>query len=106
MNRAGLDTAFQKHITVYWANLSRLNNLLIVLNITLFFLTGLIARGYFYTFYSIGCFSVVAILSIIPAPWIDRLWFYLVNLALEFVGLYFLLISIVHWVRMGAEIVM
>jgi len=38
----------------YWANLSRLNNLLIILNISLFFLTELVTKeNYYFTFYTL-----------------------------------------------------
>lgn len=40
-----------EHAT-YWSNLSRLNNLLVIVNISMFFLTGLVAKGHFYTCYS------------------------------------------------------
>lgn len=37
-----------------WGHLSRMTNLLIVLNVSLFFLTNLVTQqGYYYTFYSI-----------------------------------------------------
>ena len=91
-------------MVIFWANLARLNNLLIILNITLFFLTGLVAQGYYYTFCSIGCFAVVAILTILPFPFVNRLWFYLLNVTLEFVGIYFLAASIIYWVQTGAQV--
>jgi len=99
-----IDESFRNYMVIFWANLSRLNNLLIILNITMFFLSGLIAQGYFYTFYSIGCFAFVAILMILPVPFIGRLWFYLLNLLIEFVGIYFLLASIIYWVRAGGQL--
>jgi hypothetical protein len=99
-----LDESFRNHMVIFWANLSRFNNLLIILNISLFFLSGLVARGYFYTFFSIGCFAVVGLLLILPIPLIRRLWFYLINLLIEFIGLYFLVASIVFWVRSGGKL--
>lgn len=99
-----IETAFESHKVIFWANLTRLNNLLIILNITLFFLTGLVAQGYTYTFISIGCFAIVAILTILPVPFINRLWFYLFNLTIELIGIYFLVASIIYWVRTGAQV--
>ena len=99
-----IDESFKNYMVIFWANLSRLNNLLIILNITMFFLSGLIAQGYFYTFYSIGCFAFVAILTILPVPFISRLWFYLLNLIVEFIGIYFLVASIIYWVRAGGQV--
>ena len=99
-----IDESFRNHMVIFWANLSRLNNLLIIVNITMFFLTGLVAQGYFYTFYSIGCFAFVAILTILPVPFIGHLWFYLLNLIVEFIGIYFLVASIIYWVRVGGQV--
>ncbi|MGB6011636.1 MAG: hypothetical protein WBI57_10250, partial [Desulfobacterales bacterium] len=90
------DESFRNNRVILWASLSRLNNLLIILNISMFFLTGLVARGYYYTFFSLGCFSVVAILTILPVTLISRLWFYLFNLLIEFVGIYFLIASMIY----------
>ena len=98
------DESFRNNKVILWASLSRLNNLLIILNISMFFLTGLVARGYYYTFFSLGCFSVVAILTILPLTLISRLWFYLFSLLFEFVGLYFLVASIIYWVNTGARV--
>ena len=99
-----ISSSFKKHLVIFWANLARLNNLLIILNIPLFFLTGLVAQGYYYTFCSIGCFSVVAILMILPLPVIDRFWFYLMNLIIELAGIYYLAVSVFYWVQTGAEL--
>jgi len=99
-----LDEAYRNYMVVFWANFTRLNNLLIILNISIFFLSGLVSKGYFYTFYSIGCFSTVAIITILPFHFIGRLWFYLLNLLIEIVGIYFLVASIVYWVHAGAQL--
>lgn len=99
-----LDEFYRNNMVTFWANLSRLNNLLIIINISMFFLSGLVAQGYFYTFFSIGCFAVVAILMILPTPALGRLWYYLLNLLIELVGLYFLVASIIYWVRSGGVI--
>lgn len=99
-----MDEFFSDYRVILWANLSRLNNLLIIVNISMFFLSGLVAEGYYFTFYSIGCFAFVAILSILPVPLIGRLWFYLLNLLIELVGIYFLVASIIYWVRAGGQV--
>lgn len=99
-----IEKSYRKHVVIYWANLSRINNLMIALNISMFFLSGLVSMGYYYTFYSIGCCFVVATLSIIPGSFINRLWFYLVSLLVEFVGIYFITASIIYWVRNGAQV--
>lgn len=101
---SNIEMSYVRYMVIYWANLSRINNLMIVLNISMFFLSGLVSMGYYYTFYSIGCCFLVAILSILPLPFINRLWFYLVNLLMEFIGIYFLAASVVYWVRHGARV--
>jgi hypothetical protein len=102
---SNIEMSYEKYMVTYWANLSRINNLMIVLNISIFFLSGLVSMGYYYTFYSIGCCFLVAILSVIPLTFINRLWFYLVNLLMEIVGIYFLTTSVVYWVRHGARVI-
>jgi len=79
---------------------------MIVLNISMFFLSGLVSRGYYYTFYSIGCCLLVAVLSIIPMTFVNRLWFYLVCLLIEFAAIYFLSASVIYWVHTGAKVSM
>jgi hypothetical protein len=46
----------------------------------------------------------VAILAIIPMKLIARLWYYLLTVAVEFAGVYFLVSSAVYWVRQGAQV--
>jgi len=99
-----IEMSYEKSVVIYWAILSRINNLMVVLNISIFFLSGLVSRGYYYTFYSIGCCFLVAMLAIIPLSFINRLWFYFVNLLIEFVGIYFLTASIIFWVRNGVQV--
>jgi hypothetical protein len=72
----------------------------------MFFLSGLVSKGYYYTFYSIGCCFFLAVLSIIPLTFVNRLWFYIVSLLIEFVAGYFLSVSIIYWVRTGAKVSM
>jgi hypothetical protein len=95
---------FSRQSPIVWGNLSRLNNLLIAINISLFFLSGLVAQGYYYTFYSIALLIAVSILTLIPGPHLSRLWFYVLCLLVEFSGLYFLIASVVYWVRSGSQL--
>jgi hypothetical protein len=97
-----LETVFDADHVNYWSNLSRLNNLMVIVNISMFFLSGLVAKGYFYTFYSLICLGVVGIAALIPTMLIRRLWYYWIFLIVEFVGLYYLVASIVYWVRNGS----
>jgi hypothetical protein len=99
-----LDESYKKYLIIFWSNLSRLNNLFIILNISMFFLSGLVSRGYTYTFYSVSCFLIVAIVTILPVGFVGRLWFYLLNLFIEFVGIYFFIASIAYWVETSAQL--
>ena len=101
---AKLEACYNTYIAIFWSNLSRLNGLFIILNISMFFLSGLVSRGYYFTFYSIGCFFIVALLSIIPLSLMGRFWFYMFNLLLELIGGYFFLASMVYWIRAGAQL--
>ena len=84
----------------HWAHLSRLNNLLIILNISLFFLTDLVTKfGYYYTFYSLFFLSLVAICPLLAFGLLHRLWYYLSMVLSEGVGIYFLVASIRYWVE-------
>jgi hypothetical protein len=42
-------------------------------------------------------------LTIVPVAQIERLWYYLLALFLEFAGMYFLVASVVFWVKNGAR---
>lgn len=95
---------YQKNRSILWPNLGRLNNLLVIVNISMFFLSGLVAKGYFFTFFSLVCLAIVATLLILPLPCLDKLWYYLLCLALEFTALYFLISSLVYWVKRGGMV--
>ena len=60
----------------YWSNLSRINNLLVIMNISMFFLTGLVSRGYFYTCYSLVCLGAVGMGVLVPTAMIRNLLYY------------------------------
>ena len=90
---------FDRDHVVFWNNLARLNNLLVIMNISMFFLTGLVTKGYYYTFFSLTSLCIVAIGTIVPTGFIRRLGYYTVFFVLELTGLYFLVASLVYWVR-------
>ena len=91
--------SFEKDANIHWASLSRITNLLIIMNITLFFLTELVTKqGYYYTFYSIFFLCLVHIGTLLPLGLLKRLWYYLIFLILEGVGIYFLAASTWYWI--------
>ena len=84
----------------HWAHLSRLTNLLIILNISLFFLTDLVIKfGYYYTFYSLLFLTIAAAGPLLPIGLLNRLWYYLVFLLSECIGIYFLVVSVWYWIN-------
>lgn len=97
-----LENAFEADHVNFWSHLSRLNNMLVIMNISMFFLTGLVAKGYYYTFYSLICLGVVGVGVIIPTTLIHRLWYYWTFLIAELSGLYFLVASLIYWVENGS----
>lgn len=94
-------TAFCRDHVLFWSNLSRLNGLLIIMNISMFFLTGLVARGYYYTCYSMVGLAVIAVAMVIPTRLVRNLGYYLVFLLIEMINVYFLLVSIIYWIQHG-----
>ena len=98
---AKAETAFDADHVNFWSNLIRVNNLMVILNISMFFLTGLVAQGYFYTFYSLICHGVVGIGALVPTALIRKLWYYWLFLIVELAGLYFFVASLVYWVENG-----
>ncbi len=95
-------STFTADYVLFWTNLSRLNGLLVILNISMFFLTGLVNRGYYYTCYSLVALSVVGLGGLLPTQLIRNIWYYLCYLLFEAVGVYFLVVSIIYWIRHGA----
>ena len=90
---------YAEQYVVLHGNLSRFTGLLIMLNVTLFFVGGaVIHEGYYYTFYSLGLLAAVEALLIIPHGLFDRLWFYALTLLIAAVALYFFTSSVWYWV--------
>jgi hypothetical protein len=96
------EKSFTADHAIFWSNLSRLNNLMVVMNISMFFLTGLVEKGYYYTFFSLSCLGLVGIGTLFPTKLIRRLWYYLLYVLLELLSLYYFVISVIYWVRNGA----
>jgi len=96
-----LQTHFEKYHNIYWMNLSRFTALLIILNISLFFVTELVTRqGYYYTYFSLLALLVVEFALLVPVGLVDKLWYYGICLVAEIIALYFLVSSVWFWVAM------
>ena len=93
---------FELFAESHWAHLSRLTNLLIILNISLFFLTDLVTKyDYYYTFYSLFFLALASTGPLLPFGLLNRLWYYLIFMGSEIVGVYFLVTSVWYWVNTG-----
>jgi hypothetical protein len=96
---AHLQRDFKSNYVTYWNNLSRLTNMLIISNFSLFFLTELVTRDrYYYTHLSLGFLFIVHVVLILPLGLLDRIWYYRLCLLLEFGSIYFFVVSIWYWV--------
>ena len=90
---------FANDHVVYWNHLSRVTGLLIVSNVSLFFLTELVIRQhYFYTFFSLLCYGVVEMGILLPLGLLRRLSYYLGLIVIELIGTYYLVVSVWYWV--------
>ena len=94
-----LEKAFDADHVIFWGHISRLNNLLVIMNVSMFFLTGLVTKGYFYTFYSLILLGVVGVGVLVPTTLVRRLWYYWIFLIFELLGLYFIVVSVIYWVE-------
>ena len=105
MNRPGLlrrmwtgcDRCFHEQYAVLWPTLSRVLNLIAILNVSLFFLTGAVTRGgYYYPVISLAVLAVAELLILLPFGWQARLGFYFAVLGLCLVAAWFLGSSIIY----------
>jgi len=95
-----LSESYRKEHQMYLDHLQHFTHLLIFLNISFFFLTELVTKqGYYYTYFSLLCLGIVQILLILPLNILHRLWCYMFLLITEGIGLYYLLTSVIYWVR-------
>jgi hypothetical protein len=97
-----LQDHFRTHHGIDWMNLSRFTSLLIILNISLFFVTELVTRaGYFYTNFSLLALLAVKFTLLVPLGLLNKLWYYGIRLASVCIALYFLISRVWFWVGMN-----
>lgn len=93
---------FAKQKEIYWSSLSHATNLLIILNISLFFVTELVTKhGYYFTYFSLLSLLIVQCGLLLPLGLLGRLWYYCVFLCFEIIAIYFLVSSVWFWVEMN-----
>ena len=90
---------FAAHYGTYWGNLARLNNLLIVLNVSLFFVSELVTQGYYYTYFSLLLTAIVYVGLVVPLGKTGRVGYYLLFVACEIGAIYFVVASVWYWIR-------
>ncbi len=96
---SSLNEKFENQAAIYWANLSRFTSLLIILNLSLFFISKLvITHGYYYTYYSLFCLGIVELGLLIPSGLLNRLWYYCIFIIFEAIAIYFFIFSAWYWV--------
>lgn len=96
------DRCFQDQNVILWPHLSRTINLLMILNISLFFLTGAVTRqGYYFPLISLCLLALANMLILLPLGFQARLRFYLVVMSLCLVAAWFLGASILYWLKHG-----
>lgn len=101
---AQVEARFAVHCEARWHTLSRFVNTLIILNVSLFFLTQLvITHGYYYTFYSVALLIGCQLLILQPFVRLDRLWLYALANAMMGGSMYFLVYSIWYWVKSSGK---
>ncbi|MDP3851708.1 MAG: hypothetical protein Q8Q59_14480 [Luteolibacter sp.] len=99
MIRRCQDCFREQHI-VLWPALSRSVNLLAILNVSLFFLTGAVRTGgYWFPLVSLALLALASLLILLPLGFHDRLGYYLLNVALCVAAGWLLGASIVYWLN-------
>ena len=96
------EECFLKDYDVLWSALSRNSNLLVILNISLFFLTEAVrSGGYYFPLISVGIIAVSILLTLLPLGWHRSMRFYLVNLVLFLAAGTMFVLSVLYWIQNG-----
>ena len=94
-----IKASFETDYSIHWGSLTFFNNSMILLNISLFFATGLVKQGYYFTYLSLLALVVVQLMILVPVAKLGSLRYYLVALLLELVSCYFIVASVVFWIQ-------
>jgi hypothetical protein len=94
------DRCFREQSIYLWPHLSRAINLLVMVNISLFFLTGAVTKqGYYFPLVSLGLLALGVLLILLPLGLQDRLAFYFSVLGICLAAGWFLGASIMYWLQ-------
>jgi hypothetical protein len=91
---------YEAHKNMCWMNLSRSAALLIILNISLYFVTELVTwQGYWDTYFSLSALLAVEFALLVPLGLVGKLWYDGISLVAVGIALYFLIASV--WFGVG-----
>lgn len=97
------DRCFHEQNIFLWPHLSRAIGLMVVLNTSLFFLTGAVTHGgYYYPIIALVLLAIAKLLILLPLGFQARLPFYMIVLALWIAAAWLLGASLIHWLRQAA----
>jgi hypothetical protein len=97
------DRCFHEQNVFLWPHLSRAIGLMVVLNTSLFFLTGAVTHGgYYYPVIALVLLAIAKFLILLPLGFQARLPFYMIVLGLWIAAGWLLGASIFHWLRQAA----
>jgi hypothetical protein len=91
---------FREQHAILWPALSRTVNLIAILNVSLFFLTGAVRTGgYWFPCVSLALLGLASLLLLLPLGFHNRLGFYLLNVAICATAGWLLGASIIYWLN-------
>ncbi len=97
-----LSKHYKENYQLYLDHMQQFNHLLILLNISFFFVTELVIKeNYYFTYFSLAALGLIQLLVLLPFRWIKNYKFYLFLLFLMMVAGYFFIASVVYWVKIG-----
>jgi len=92
---------FQEQSVYLWPHLSRAINLMVIVNVSLFFLTGTVRHGYYFPIISLCLLALATLLILLPLGLQKELPFYFAVMGLCLTAGWFLAASIVYWFKHG-----
>ncbi|MEQ2005365.1 MAG: hypothetical protein ABMA26_01105 [Limisphaerales bacterium] len=96
------EACFLEQNSILWPHLSRTINLLVIVNVSLFFLTGAVTRqGYYFPLIALCLLAAANFLILLPLGLQARLPFYSLVMILCLLAAWFLGASILYWLKHG-----
>lgn len=96
------EQCFLEQHAILWAGVCRTINLLAVLNISMFFLSGEVKKhGYYYPIISLALLAIASLLALLPLGFHNWLGYYMLVLILCIIAGALLGLSILYWLHTG-----